>query len=220
MNAVWFGLAIVASYLLGSIPAGYLVGRMKGVDLRQHGSGNVGATNVVRLIGKPWGIGVFVFDFLKGFVPAFFLAPWVATRHGIGWSTDAVALTLGLAAMVGHVFPIWLGLRGGKGVATSAGFFAGICPAAIAITLAIWYVLLRATRYVSVASMVASACLPVVFVLWVGTDAAFGERRVVTILAATLAALIVYLHRANIGRLLKGEELRVGSARTGGERAS
>ncbi len=220
MNAAWFGLAILASYLLGSIPAGHLVGRLKGVDLRRQGSGNVGATNVVRVIGKRWGIGVFAFDFLKGFVPAFLVAPWVASRDGLEWSTDSVALVLGVAAMIGHVFPIWLGLRGGKGVATSAGFFAGICLPAVAITLVIWYVLLRATRYVSVASMVASAMLPVVFVLWVGPDAAFGERRTVTILSAFLAAVIVYLHRANIGRLLKGEELRVGSARTGGERAS
>ena len=207
-----FPAVVLLSYLLGSVPAAYLVGRAHGVDLRTVGSGNVGATNVVRALGKPWGVAVFLFDFLKGFVPAYAFVHWTDSP----WSGDATALTLGLAAVLGHVFPVWLGFKGGKGVATSGGMCAGLCwPAALG-TLIVWYVALRLWKYVSVASMVAAGSFPVLFVLRVGPAAAFGPRLPVTLLSIGLALAILWLHRANIGRLRRGEELRIG-ARTGGE---
>lgn len=211
MNPILLLVLAVASYLLGSVPAGYLVGRMKGIDLRRHGSGNVGATNVVRVIGTGYGVAVFAFDFLKGFVPACWLAPLALAPGAGAWTRDAAALALGVAALLGHVFPIWLRFQGGKGVATSAGFCAGLCWPAIAIAVAIWYAVLRFSRYVSVASMTAAVAFPLAFVAWVGPERAFGERRLVTVLSVVLAVLIVYLHRANIGRLLRGEELRAGT---------
>ncbi|MFG0320348.1 MAG: glycerol-3-phosphate 1-O-acyltransferase PlsY [Planctomycetota bacterium JB042] len=204
-------LALVASYLLGSVPAAFLVARAKGIDLRAVGSGNVGATNVVRACGKAWGIGVFLFDCLKGFVPAFLFARVLVESGRTPLSPDATALLLGTAAIVGHVFPVWLRFKGGKGVATSAGMCAGLCWPAALLALLAWYGVLRVSRYVSVASMVAAILFPAIFVAWVGPEAAFGERRLVTGLSIVLALLILYLHRANIGRLRRGEELRIGA---------
>lgn len=204
-------IAMFLSYLLGSVPAGYIVGRWNGIDLRAVGSGNIGATNVVRSCGKAWGLGVFLFDVLKGFVPAFFGA-WLLVRNGwTPWSADSTSLALGGAAIAGHVFPIWLRFKGGKGVATSAGMCAGLCWPAVVISLAAWYVVLRFTRFVSVASMAAALMFPAIFVIWVGPGAAFGERKIVTFLSVVLALSILYLHRANIGRLRRGEELRIGT---------
>lgn len=197
------------SYLLGSIPFGLLVARAKGVDLRKVGSGNVGATNVVRTLGKPLGFTVFALDFLKGLVPTL-----------VGRTeSDAVALLFGIAAVLGHVFPVWLKFKGGKGVATSAGFCAGLAPLAVAISFLLWFALLKATRYVSLASMVAAVAFPAVFITIEGPAAAFGERRLVTLVGVLLAAGILFTHRANIARLLRGEEHRAGSPRAGDKRS-
>jgi len=198
------------SYLLGSVPAGYLVGRAHGIDLRTVGSGNVGATNTVRALGKRWGIAVFLFDFIKGFVPAY--VGLAASSAWTPWSADATALTFGIAAVLGHVFPVWLRFKGGKGVATSGGMCAGLCPPAAIGTLIIWVLALKISKYVSVASMVAAGAFPALFVLSVGPEVAFGDRRLVTLLSIVLAVLIFWLHRANIGRLRRGEEHRVGAA--------
>jgi len=213
-----FLIALLCSYLLGSTPAGVLVARARGVDLRRVGSGNVGATNVGRALGKPLGLAVFLFDFLKGFVPAFLGAAWLSDGGHLPYDRDLVAVCLGMAAVLGHVFPVWLAFRGGKGVATSAGLCAGLSWPSILIALAIWYLTLKLTRYVSVASIVAAAAFPVVFILIEGVDRALHERRLVTGLALVLAVAIILLHQSNIRRLLRGEELRVGDSHPGGSK--
>ena len=219
MALVLFFVALLCSYLLGSVPAGVLLARARGVDLRSVGSGNVGATNAMRALGKPLGLVVFCFDFAKGFLPAFLGAFWLVDTGHLPYGRDLVSVCLGVAAVLGHVFPVWLGFRGGKGVATSAGFCAGLSWLAVLIVLVIWYLLLKLTRYVSVASIVSAATFPVVFVLIEGADRALHERRLVTGLAVVLAAVIVLLHRSNIQRLLRGEELRVGEATSGETKA-
>lgn len=216
MPSTEFLLAIVVAYLSGSIPVGFLAGKAKGIDLRKTGSGNIGATNVVRTLGKRIGITCFVLDVLKGFLPTFLLGPWLVERGATELGLDAARLALGVAAIAGHVFPVWLRFKGGKGVATSAGVCAALAWQAVLIAFVLWYVLLKLTRYVSVASMLASLAFPVVFVGFEGVDAAFGERRVVTVLAIGLALAIVVLHRANIRRLMRGEEPRAGQGKSQG----
>jgi len=210
------GLAVL-SYLLGSLPFGLFAGLLRGVDLRKHGSGNVGATNVVRVLGKPLGFAVFALDFLKGLVPALFF-PALAIDAGSPWSRDALALCFGALAVVGHVFPVWLKFKGGKGVATSAGLCFGVAWSATLVSFAIWFLVLKGSRYVSLASLASAIAFPFVFVAIEGTGAAFGPRRIVTVALAVLALTIVYTHRSNIGRLLRGEELRAGAVRTGDKR--
>ncbi|MFH0945124.1 MAG: glycerol-3-phosphate 1-O-acyltransferase PlsY [Planctomycetota bacterium] len=219
MTVFLFLIAVLLSYLLGSVPAGYLVAKARGVDLRSVGSGNVGATNVVRAVGKPLGLAVFAFDFLKGFLPAILGAHWLADGGHIPWGRDLVAVSLGLSAVLGHVFPVWLGFRGGKGVATSAGFCAGLAWVAILAALVVWFVTLKLTRYVSVSSIVAAVSFPLIFILTEGPESALHDRRVVTILGVVLAVVIIFLHRANIGRLRRGEEHRVGGTTSGEAKA-
>lgn len=209
MSTVAFALA---AYLLGSVPFGLVAGRWKGVDLRKHGSGNVGATNVVRVLGKPIGVAVFVLDFLKGLLPTL-LFPGLASQRGASLEHDALALLFGASAVLGHVFPIWLRFRGGKGVATSAGLCCGLDLPATLTAFVVWYVVLKCSRYVSLASIASAVVFPLAFVAFTGVDRAFSERRVVTASAVALALVIVYTHRSNIGRLLRGEENRVGSPR-------
>ncbi|MBI4879851.1 MAG: glycerol-3-phosphate 1-O-acyltransferase PlsY [Planctomycetes bacterium] len=218
MAALTFVAALCVSYLVGSIPCGYLAARAKGVDLRAVGSGNLGATNVGRALGKGWGVAVFTLDFLKGLLPVVLGGLLLVDGGLVPWSRDAVAVALGAAAVAGHVFPVWLGFRGGKGVATSAGFLAGVCWPAVLISGGVWFVALKSTRYVSLSSMLAAVAFPVVFVLYAGARAAFGERLPVTALGVLLAAAILILHRANIGRLLRGAEHRVGEKRPGEKR--
>lgn len=205
------------SYLLGSLPFGLFAGRLKGIDLRQHGSGNVGATNVVRVLGKPIGFTVFFLDFLKGLLPTLWF-PGLAIARGAQGSVDSLALAFGVAAVLGHVFSVWLRFKGGKGVATSAGLCCGLDWRATLIAFAIWYLVLKVSKYVSLASIASAIAFPLVFIALTGPAHAFGERRIVTFVAVLLAVVIVYTHRSNIGRLLRGEELRVGAVRTGGKR--
>jgi len=205
-------LALVAAYLLGSVPAGYMVGRAKGIDLRAVGSGNIGASNVVRSIGKPWGIAVFLFDFAKGLVSALVGAWLVASGHVSGVSADAAALMLGGAAFLGHVFPVFLGFKGGKGVATAAGLCCGVAPLALAVAFGVWLVAFKWPRIVSIGSLCGALAFPVSFVLIEGPERALGERGLVTGVAVLLAAVIIFLHRSNIGRLVRGEELRMGGS--------
>ncbi len=211
-----FLVAITLAYLLGSIPIGFLVARSRGIDLRDVGSGNVGATNAGRALGRRVGLAVFAGDFLKGWIPAT-CAGLVLSRSDVGLSKDSVAIALGIAAIAGHVFPVWLSFKGGKGVATSAGVCFGLHWPTMLVAISLWYLVLKLSRFVSVASMVASILSPVAFAAFVGTDAALRERRAVTTFLAVLAIAIVVLHRKNIARLVRGEEHRVGSAPSGGK---
>jgi glycerol-3-phosphate acyltransferase PlsY len=196
---------VALAYLLGSIPFGYLVVRARGGgDVRETGSGGTGATNVTRRAGKGAGLLTLLLDALKG-AAAVFIARLALTEHfGVDWWVAAAAV----AAVAGHVFPVWLGFRGGKGVATGLGVFAVLAPAALLCALPVFVLVVLATRYVSLGSIVAAALVPLA--VWaLGTRAARGEELLPVLTAASVGgALIIFMHRANIGRLLRGEESR------------
>jgi glycerol-3-phosphate acyltransferase PlsY len=198
-------VAMVASYLLGSIPAAYIAGKAKGVDLRKHGSGNLGATNVIRVLGKKIGIAVFAFDMAKGVFPVFFFPRW-AESVGAPFPNPIIAAILcGLAAIVGHVRPIYLGFgKGGKGVATAAGVFLALAPMQTLLTLVVFGVVLYSSGYVSLGSLTAGLILPVLLGLSIGV------RSPVFAISVLIAAFVFWTHRANIDRLRKGEEHRFG----------
>jgi acyl phosphate:glycerol-3-phosphate acyltransferase len=197
--------AVIAAYLLGSIPTGYLVAKVKGVDIRTVGSGNIGATNVFRILGKPAGILVLVFDGLKGFAACVWLGGLIIKLFSIPAADEVYfRLAAGVAVVLGHNYPCWLRFKGGKGIATSAGVLAGIVPQAFLIILSIWIILFALTRYVSVGSLAASFTLP--FATWLTKN-----DWTLTIVTGLMAALAIYKHKANIRRLLNGTENRVGA---------
>ena len=200
---VFFGIVLLA-YLLGSIPFGYIVGRLSGIDVRQHGSGNIGATNVWRVMGKGWGLTVFLADALKGFV-AVRLAYWMVGGSAANYA-EFYAILAAAACVAGHSFPVWLKFKGGKGVATSAGALFGVIPIASVSIFLVWLVVFLITRYVSVASIVAALALPVVIALLVQQHRIHGYMLFYFSLGMT--ALVVWRHRSNISRLLKGTEQR------------
>ncbi|NCC51832.1 MAG: glycerol-3-phosphate 1-O-acyltransferase [Spartobacteria bacterium] len=202
MSVILSVVFIVAAYLLGSIPFGLLVTRMKGIDIRKEGSGNIGATNVFRVAGKGLGITTFLLDFLKGFVPAF-VFPLLFNVLSAENTPGLLGLFCGCAAIVGHNWPVFLKFKGGKGVATSAGMLVGIAPAAVGVALIVWILLFAGTRYVSVASI--AAALAVAVSAWF-FYASSGYA--IPIALSILAALVIWRHRSNIRRLCKGEENR------------
>jgi len=195
-------LWLLASYLLGSLPTSYLAGRWtRGIDLRQHGSGNLGATNTFRVLGARVAAPVMVIDVLKGFVPAWFFPLWDGSPD---WRW---ALTYGAAAILGHVFSIYMRFRGGKGVATAAGVFLALAPAAVGVAFAVWVLVLWRWRMVSLASI--SAALALLVVLFAVPQPHDSVRW----LGVAIAAFVIFAHRANIGRIRRGEEYRFGSKR-------
>lgn len=193
----------VLCYLIGSIPAAYIAGRFAGIDIRTVGSGNVGATNVLRVLGKPYGYAVFLFDFFKG-VGAVRLSILVMNAVRPGYlGIEVTGILAGVLCVLGHTYPVWLGFKGGKGVATSAGVLFGLMPIAALIVLAIWFVTFRATKYVSVASMAAALALPIVAAVIVHFERA---GMPLVYFSASLAAVILWRHHSNISRLMKGTE--------------
>jgi glycerol-3-phosphate acyltransferase PlsY len=211
----FIGVAL-AAYLLGSIPTGYLVAKARGVDIRTVGSGNIGATNVFRILGKPAGIFVLLTDALKGF-----LACMVVARLGASvletdpqsMMAERIRIAAGVAAILGHNYTSWLRFKGGKGIATSAGVLLALMPWPLLIILAVWLIVFFASKYVSLASILAAAALPFA-VRWMhGSDELFG-------VAALLAALAIYKHKSNIQRLLNGTENRVGGKKAGAPSSS
>ncbi|MDJ0621852.1 MAG: glycerol-3-phosphate 1-O-acyltransferase PlsY [Desulfocapsaceae bacterium] len=186
---------LVASYLIGAIPFGLLVGKLAGVDVRQHGSKNIGATNVNRLLGKKLGIITLVLDVLKGFLPITLAA------QILGDSSQAViyACGCGVLAVVGHMFPIYLGFKGGKGVATGLGVFLYLSPLAIAISLLIFIGVVALSGFVSAGSLAAAGLFP----LWLYL---LGASAPLIVTALIIAVLIWIKHHENIGRLVRGEE--------------
>lgn len=195
-------LGLVVAYLLGSIPAAYVAGRLlKGIDLRQHGSGNLGATNVYRLLGLKVAVAVLLFDALKGALPVLLL-PGMLDTSGAGAAWWPIAY--GVAAIAGHVrsaFLLWRG--GGKGVATAAGVFAALAPLPFAIATAVFAAVLAVSGYVSLASLTSAAVLPIAMLVFVG------PRAPATAVSLLVGAFVFWTHRANIGRLRRGEENRV-----------
>jgi acyl phosphate:glycerol-3-phosphate acyltransferase len=209
-------LILTLSYLVGSIPTSLLAGRvLRGIDIREHGSGNAGATNSFRVLGTPVGITVSVIDLMKGVLatvvisqirvdtlPAFFL------DNGDIW----MMVLAGFAAVLGHVYTVFASFRGGKGVATGAGMLVGLAPVAVGIAALLFAVIVIATRYVSLGSILASVSVPVTLLL---QRFAFGVeiKMPVIWLCAVIPVLIFYTHRANVQRLLQGTENRVGKKR-------
>jgi acyl-phosphate glycerol 3-phosphate acyltransferase len=215
------GIVALTAYLIGSIPFGYLVARACGVDIFAHGSGNIGATNVGRVLGRPYGVLVFVLDFIKGAVPTL-LAKWITHMPGIYdgvLERDALAVIAGSAAFLGHLYPIYLRLHGGKGVATGAGVVSVLVPLPALGALGVWLLVLAVTRYVSLASMLAA--LTICVLRLIRTPEPFAPQpRVLTAFCIAAAALIVFRHRANIIRLLQGTEPRLGHREAAGEQVS
>jgi acyl phosphate:glycerol-3-phosphate acyltransferase len=195
-------LVITSSYLLGSIPFGYLAGRIAGVDVRRHGSGNIGATNVLRVLGWKYGYPVFLADTLKGFF-AVRLALWLGTSSPV--TASKLGVLAAICAVLGHSFPIWLGFRGGKGVATSAGAYFGLLPAETLIAVAVWVITFLLFRFVSVASVAAAVAVPLS--VWL-LAARVPDRGLLLAFSVALAALVIVRHRSNIGRLFRGTEPR------------
>ena len=191
-------LLILASYLLGAIPNGLLIARLKGVDLQKVGSGNIGATNVFRCVGKGWGVLAFVLDAVKGFVPAFFFPRLLESAPP--W----LSLACGVAAVAGHNWPVWLKFKGGKGVSTSAGMLLGIAPAAVGIGFAVFALTVVVTRWVSLGSILAAVAVPAAYLWMNGAD-----NRLLAGALVLMGLLVIVKHRANIGRLLKGTEPRI-----------
>ena len=197
-------IAGLLAYLLGSVPFGLLVARTRGVDIRAVGSRNIGATNVFRCVGKPWGILTFVLDFLKGLIGAS-LIPCLASRliAEEGTSAPTLALVGGAAAVIGHTWPIFAGFKGGKGVATGFGMLVAITPAAVGIAFGAWLVVMAVSRYVSLSSVTAAAVL--IALIWFPR---FCGHLPTSIVITVIAAVVIVRHRSNISRLIKGTEAR------------
>jgi glycerol-3-phosphate acyltransferase PlsY len=200
-----FAIIAGAAYLLGSIPTGFLVARAKGIDIRSAGSGNIGATNAMRVLGRPAGIFVLVMDALKGFLAVTCLGPVLGkSLHVPPGDLPTALLIAGIAAVLGHNFTPWLGFKGGKGIATTAGVYLALAPLAVGIALVTWIVVTLVTRYVSVGSIVAALALGAA-VWFTKPDLAL---RCVTIALVTMA---IYKHKSNIKRLCAGTENRFGA---------
>jgi glycerol-3-phosphate acyltransferase PlsY len=190
---------VIIAYLAGSIPSAYIAGKLRGVDLRKHGSGNLGATNVARVLGTKTGGVVFIADLLKGFLPVYFLPMYTETLRPEMW-----ALVFGAAAILGHVKPIFLlGKGGGKGMATATGVFLALAFVPSLVAEVVWIATFYFTRYVSLASLLGAAVLPIALLAWYRDP-----RSPIFIASVIIAAFMFWTHRANIGRLRRGEEHR------------
>jgi len=217
-------LAVIAAYLLGSIPFGLLIARAHGKDLRSIGSGNIGATNVSRALGRKWAYICFGLDVLKGFVPTFaamFLAAPLSTQS----HTEKIIvlwlwLAVGSAAVVGHIFPIYVRFKGGKGVATSFGVALGVWPyytICASFAIAIWIVVVLVWRYVSLASIVASLAFPIALTSAIALTANWYFARLWPLLAvaAAIPLMVIIRHRQNIKRLIAGTESKIRQTESG-----
>jgi glycerol-3-phosphate acyltransferase PlsY len=190
-------LLTILAYLIGSIPFGLLVAKLNGIDIRKEGSGNIGATNVLRVVGKGWGIFTLILDALKGFIPAFFFPM-------LGNVDPVYGVLFGFVAIIGHTLPVYLKFKGGKGVATSAGMLLGVAPVAVGVGIFCFIVTVIISRYVSLASILAAIAVGIM--AWVGVEKAL----IVKIVLTVMSVMIVWLHRANIKRLMNGTENRFG----------
>lgn len=196
-----FSLYLMIAYLLGSIPFGLMVAKkVKGINLREHGSRNVGATNVFRVVGKGWGIAVFLFDAFKGFLAV----AWLALAQAE--APFPLLLMAGVAAILGHAFPVWLSFRGGKGVATALGVFLALATYPAVFTFALWIAVFWITRIISFASLVAAFSFPFVIILTSRSHPGFGWLLPISIL---LSFFIFYTHRTNLLRLIRGDEKKL-----------
>ena len=190
---------LLASYLLGAIPTSYITARLfRHIDLREHGSKNLGATNLYRVLGWKFALPVGLFDMMKGLVPVLVFAPRASSSQLFG-------LVCGLMAVLGHVYSVFVRFKGGKGVATAAGVMLALTPLALGASFAVWFAVVGLTGYVSLGSILSAAAFPLA--VWILDPP---EQPVILWLDIALAAAIIWLHRGNIGRLLKGTENRFG----------
>lgn len=200
-QAALIGAVACCSYLLGSIPTGFLLARMKGIDIRAVGSGNIGATNVYRCVGKKWGILTFILDFLKGGLPAV-IFPVLCQRWSAEISGAHLALLGGCLAVIGHNWPVYLRFRGGKGMATGAGALLGFAPLAMLIGVIAWLIFFLATRYVSLSSMLAAVLIAACS--W----RLYPGQILIPAALSVMGVIVVWRHQNNIKRLLAGTEHR------------
>lgn len=205
---LWIITGILVSYLIGSVPTAYIFGRvLKGIDIRKFGSGNVGATNALRVLGKPAGITVLVLDVLKGFLPVVFLPPLLINKTG-SFPLELLTILFGISCICGHNWTIFLQFKGGKGMATSLGVLLGLAlkvsglKIVLGLAILTWVLVFVISRIVSLASVLASIALPVYVIL-------FKESRTLIITTLVLSAFVVLRHRGNISRLLQGKEPRL-----------
>jgi glycerol-3-phosphate acyltransferase PlsY len=206
VEIVCYVVTALLAYLLGSVPTGFLVAHAKGVDIRAVGSGNIGATNVLRALGKPAGIFVLFVDALKGWVAVVLMTRLVLLAFGLGADgarMEVCQIIAALCAILGHNYTCWLHFKGGKGIATSAGVLLALVPWALIVIFVVWVVVFALTRYVSLGSLAAAAALP--FASW-----ATHESLTKVIVTGAMAVLAIYKHKANIQRLVRGTEPRFG----------
>ena len=200
-NVTW----LVVAYLIGSLPSGYLIAkRVRGIDIRQQGSGNIGATNVFRVVGKKWGAAVLAIDVFKGWLVTAILAQGTSAFPGL--SQPLRQFLFGAATVAGHAWTPWLKMKGGKGVATSAGALLGIFPLATGLAVLVWAISLLIWRYVSLASIIAAASFPLLLLMFYLAVDSFCTVLLISLL---VASFLIYNHRSNIERLRRGEEPRV-----------
>jgi len=213
---ILFALAVIGSYLLGAVPFGFLIAKKRGFNIYEHGSGNIGATNVFRVVGKTWGILTFILDMLKGFIPAMVI-PMVLSIFGMKFGMKEYFVPLQLAcafaAIIGHCWPVYVKFKGGKGVATSAGAMIGLAPLPALVALIVWIIVMLIFRFVSLASIMAAIVLAVA--TWVAFFMDFmrpGTRFdiYIPVVLNFLCLLIILRHKKNIERLMKGTENRFG----------
>jgi glycerol-3-phosphate acyltransferase PlsY len=198
-------VALAASYIVGATPFGYLAGRLRGVDIREHGSGNVGATNVIRVLGKGIGLPVFALDMIKGCLPVM-LTRWILDGQGIASTWPEILAAVG--AVLGHNYTFWLRFKGGKGIATSAGALAALLPIPLAVAIAVWIVLFFTSRYVAVASIGGSLVIGILPAVLYLTGGKWAPSLPLVGFGALLGTLAIWRHRSNIRRLLHGTENR------------
>jgi glycerol-3-phosphate acyltransferase PlsY len=199
-------IALAGSCLLGSIPFGYLIGRIAGIDIRKIGSGNIGATNVVRILGKRYGYPVFTLDFLKGFGAVKISMSIAADVRPELSSPEMFGVLAAVCSVIGHCFSPWLKFKGGKGVATSAGALFGLMPLAALIGAAVWILIFWLTRYVSLASVATAVALPLVILVIDWNNQTY--RKPLFFFSVIIAAVVVWQHRSNLSRLVRGKEPR------------
>ncbi len=201
-------VGIIISYLIGGIPFGYVIAVAKGVDIRTEGSGNIGATNVGRVLGKKYGLIIFALDMLKGFIVVYFVPAVVSSAVNIPTTPDNLLVVLcGFCAVLGHAFPVFLNFKGGKAVATSFGVFIWLVPISIGIAFGVWLLTVIVSRYVSLGSMIGSLSLVGVIVIVV--DSPFGDNIYLMAMSVAVAILIIARHTSNIRRIIAGTEKKV-----------
>ena len=205
----------VASYIFGSVPWAYIIGKMNGIDIRQHGSGNVGATNVMRVLGRRWGYSCFLLDFLKGFIPLAAVKILIGMRI-VSVPLEAALITAAVAVVAGHIWTIFLKFKGGKGMATGGGVLVAVAPYSFICCGLAWIIFFHATRYVSVASIIAAALLPVSSLVFSMTGI-WRTNASIQIFLLVLAVLAIAKHHSNIRRLINGTEHKFEKKKVGHE---